>query len=100
MGAGLCRLDCRPTARAGSLYRLPALLYRWYCDHGNENMIHPTQAFYRPNESITIPIQGHFHATIWHLHEKIAEIEGKHQLIWTPPTIPKRGYAVHIQQEQ
>lgn len=63
-------------------------------------MIHPTKAFYYPHEPVLISIKGRFHATIWHLSDIVAEMDGIDQLEWTPPPTAKRGYAVHIQQGQ
>jgi dextranase len=62
-------------------------------------VIHPTHAFYRAGESVEIPIPGRFQATIWHLADQVAAINGKGALRWMPPAITHRGYRVRIQTE-
>lgn len=59
-------------------------------------MISPTRAFYRPGETITIPVSEPFHAKIWHLNHQIAEVEGSETLRWQPPPVSRRGYRVRI----
>jgi dextranase len=62
-------------------------------------VIHPSRAFYRPGEPVEIPISVRFRATIWHLAEQVAVIEGIGSLQWLPPPVPRRGYRVRIETE-
>lgn len=62
-------------------------------------MIFPARAFYHPSELMEIPVSGRFQATIWHLADKVAAIEGEDVLRWMPPAIAHRGYRVRIQTE-
>lgn len=62
-------------------------------------MISPARAFYRPGEPVEIPVSGRFQATIWHLADQVAAIEGEGALRWMPPAISHRGYRVRIQAE-
>lgn len=59
-------------------------------------MIHPTRAFYHPGEPVEIPIPERFQATIWHLADELAVIEGEGSLQWLPPPVPRRGYRARI----
>ncbi len=60
-------------------------------------MICPTRAFYRLGETVEVSVGARFQATIWHLADEVAEIEGEGVLRWLPPAIPLRGYRVRIQ---
>lgn len=60
-------------------------------------MIHPAKAFFRPGEAAVFTVPGDFRATIWHLGECVAAIEGRDVLKWTPPSVPRRGYRLHAQ---
>ena len=60
-------------------------------------MTYPKQAFYRPHETVRIPVSGHFQATIWHLGQEAATLNGQDELQWQPPPQAKRGYKVRIE---
>jgi dextranase len=62
-------------------------------------VICPTRAFYRPGELVEIPVCQRFQATIWHLADEVAEIEGEGTLRWLPLAIPQRGYRARVQTE-
>lgn len=42
-------------------------------------------------------IPGIFRATIWHLADRVAELEGRDCLRWTPPPEARRGYRVRVE---
>jgi dextranase len=57
----------------------------------------PDKAFYHPHEPVTLQLQGKYEATIWHLSDLVAEVEGSDQFQWTPPPDTKRGYRLRIE---
>lgn len=60
-------------------------------------MIAPQRAFYRPGEPVNIAVPGPFRATIWHLADIVAKLNGEDCLRWTPPAEIHRGYRVYVE---